>query len=96
MLCKPDKFPQTQIKFSLLHISEEIYVNRDSCPPKALRPRFITQLPRRSTSNVQYPAMSPFLPFDIIALRLLIIEIVGEKKGTDLLKKLALVSHYFL
>jgi hypothetical protein len=37
--------------------------------------------------------MSPVLPFDIIAL---IIDIVGENKDTDLLKKLALVSHSFL
>ena len=37
--------------------------------------------------------MSPFLPFDVIAL---IIDIVGENKDTDLLKRLALVSHSFL
>ena len=37
--------------------------------------------------------MSPVLPFDIIAL---IIDIVGENNDTNLLKKLALVSHSFL
>ena len=37
--------------------------------------------------------MSRDLPFDIIAL---VIDIVGENKDTDLLKKLALVSHSFL
>ena len=37
--------------------------------------------------------MSPILPFDIIVL---IIDIIGESKDTDLLKELALVSHYFL
>ena len=37
--------------------------------------------------------MSPVLPFDIFAL---IIDIVGENKDTDLLKRLALVSHSFL
>ena len=37
--------------------------------------------------------MSLVLPFDIIAL---IIDIVGENKDTNLLKELALVSHYFL
>ena len=37
--------------------------------------------------------MSPYLPFDIIAL---VIDIVGENKDTDLLKELALVSHSFL
>ena len=37
--------------------------------------------------------MSSVLPFDIIAL---IIDIVAENKDTDLLKKLALVSHSFL
>ena len=36
--------------------------------------------------------MSPDLPFDIIAL---IIDIVGERKDTDLLKELSLVSHSF-
>ena len=36
--------------------------------------------------------MSPDLPFDIIAL---IVDIVGENKETDLLKNLALVSHFF-
>ena len=37
--------------------------------------------------------MWPILPFDIIVL---IIDIVGESKDTDLFKELALVSHYFL
>ena len=37
--------------------------------------------------------MSPFIPFDIIAL---IIDIVGENNDTSLLKELALVSHSFL
>jgi hypothetical protein len=37
--------------------------------------------------------MSPFLPFDIIAL---IIDIVGENDDTILLKELALVSHSFV
>ena len=37
--------------------------------------------------------MSPVLPFDVLAL---IIDIVGENKDTDLLKRLALVSHSFL
>jgi hypothetical protein len=37
--------------------------------------------------------MPPVLPFDIINL---IIDIVGEKKDTDLLKELALVCHSFL
>ena len=37
--------------------------------------------------------MSSVLPFDIIAL---IIDIVGENKDIDLLKELALVSHFFL
>ena len=37
--------------------------------------------------------MSPDLPFDIIAL---IVDIVGERNDTDLLKELALVSHSFL
>ena len=36
--------------------------------------------------------MSPVLPFDVIAL---IIDIVGENEDTELLKKLALVSHSF-
>ena len=37
--------------------------------------------------------MSPFLPFDIIAL---IIDIIGENNDINLLKELALVSHSFL
>ena len=37
--------------------------------------------------------MSPVLPFEIIAL---IIDIVGENEDKNLLKELALVSHYFL
>ena len=37
--------------------------------------------------------MSPVLPFDVLVL---IIDIVGENKDTDLLKRLALVSHSFL
>ena len=37
--------------------------------------------------------MSPVLPFDIIAL---IIDSVGENNDTNLLKELALVSHFFL
>ena len=37
--------------------------------------------------------MSPVLPFDVFAL---IIDIIGENKETDLLKRLALVSHSFL
>ena len=37
--------------------------------------------------------MSPDLPFDVIAQ---IIDIVGENKDTELLKRLALVSHSFL
>ena len=36
--------------------------------------------------------MSPFLPFDIIAL---IVDIVGENNDTNLLQELALVSHSF-
>ena len=43
--------------------------------------------------DFQNSTMSPVLPFDIIAL---IIDIVGEKEDTDLLKELALVSHSFL
>ena len=41
----------------------------------------------------QYFTMSPVLPFEII---ILIIDVVGEKKDTDLLKELSLVSHSFL
>jgi hypothetical protein len=43
-------------------------------------------------SNARHSTTSPTLPFDIIAL---IIDIVGENKDTDVLKKLALVSHSF-
>ena len=42
--------------------------------------------------DVQQSATSPVLPFEIIAL---IIDIVGENEGTNLLKELALVSHCF-
>ena len=42
--------------------------------------------------NILHSTMSPVLPFDIIAL---IIDTVGENKDTNLLKKLALVSHCF-
>jgi hypothetical protein len=41
--------------------------------------------------NVQHPTMSPVLPFDIIAL---IVDIAGENNDTNLLKELALVSHF--
>ena len=43
--------------------------------------------------DVQHSTMSPVLPFDVIAL---IIDVVGENEDTNLLKKLALVSHSFL
>ena len=43
--------------------------------------------------NVRHSTTSPILPFDIITL---IIDIVGENQDKNLLKELALVSHYFL
>jgi hypothetical protein len=82
--------------FSYYNKAPEIYWN--SCPLKALRPRFILSYRvvvflTDVEFVVQHSTMSPVLPFDIIAL---IIDIVGEDKDTNLLKELALVSHSFL
>ena len=61
---------------------------RNSCSPKAQLPCCLSPM----KFDVQQSTTSPVLPFDIIAL---IIDIVGENENTDLLKKLALVSHCF-
>ena len=59
-------------------------------------PALSTQLPRRLLPmkfDFQHSTMTPVLPLEIIGL---IIDIVGENEDTNLLKELALVSHYFL
>jgi hypothetical protein len=67
---------------------EEISLN--SCPRRLYNRGLYTGT---MSFNVQHSTMSPFFPFDIIAL---IIDIVGENKDANLLKELALVSHSFL